>query len=110
MSKNCIKQRILDAIKHIPAGDVYAYGDIASMLGLPGRARLVAKVLSESHDVDIPWHRVLRASGHIAFPNGSVLFDEQVRRLQAEGVQVQQGRVKRVSKHVDLDALLWAPN
>lgn len=74
-----------------------------------GCARLVARVLSESEDDGLPWHRVLRASGQIAFPEGSAMFLEQSRRLRAEGVAVVAGRVKMPKRGLDLDALLWAP-
>lgn len=110
MGKNCINQEILAAIRRIPYGTVSSYGEVAAMAGLPGRARLVAKVLSDSEDDGLPWHRVLRSSGQIAFPPGSGKFLEQARRLQSEGVAVKQGRVKRDRKPLDLDALLWAPD
>jgi len=110
MGKNCINRQILAAIRRIPYGTVSAYGEIAALAGVPGRARLVARILSESGDDGLPWHRVLRSSGQIAFAPGSAQFDEQVRRLQSEGVAVKQGRVKRDRKPLDLDAFLWAPD
>ena len=110
MGKNCINQEILAAIRRIPYGTVSSYGDVAAMAGLPGRARLVAKILCGSDEAGLPWHRVLRSSGQIAFTPGSAQFDEQVRRLMSEGVAVKRGRVKRERKALDLDALLWAPD
>jgi methylated-DNA-protein-cysteine methyltransferase-like protein len=110
MGKNCINQEILAAIRRIPYGTVSSYGEVAAMAGLPGRARLVARVLSESSDAGLPWHRVLRSSGQIAFPPGSERFLEQAGRLRSEGVEVKQGRVKRDKKPLDMDALLWAPD
>ncbi len=110
MPKNSSHQTIVNAIKRIPYGTVCSYGEVAAAAGLPGRARLVAKILSDSSALNLPWHRVLRASGHIAFPIDSESFNEQKRRLQAEGVAVLQGRVKREKKTLDLDALLWAPD
>src|SRR6185437_15905720 len=48
------------------------YAAIAARAGLPGRARLVGKLLGEVPDgVELPWFRVLRASGEIALPKGS---------------------------------------
>lgn len=87
-----------------------SYGAVAAKAGMPGCARLVARVLSESEDTALPWHRVLRASGQIAFPEGSPMFLEQAARLRAEGVQVIGGRVKMPKRGLDLDALLWAPD
>ena len=110
MSKNTSHQNIVNAIKRIPYGSVSSYGEVAAAAGLPGRARLVAKILSDNSELNLPWHRVLRASGHIAFPADSVWFIEQSQRLRAEGVEVKLGQVKRVKKTLDLDALLWAPD
>lgn len=109
MSKNDVKNKILQSIRKIPFGSVLSYGAVASQAGLPGRARLVAKILAESNDESLPWHRVLRSSGQIAFPVDSAMFVEQQTRLMSEGVAVLSGRVKMLKKPLDLDALLWAP-
>lgn len=101
--------RILRAIHAIPAGQVAGYGEVATRAGLPGRARLVAKVLAGNEDPDLPWHRVLRADGRIAMPEGSRGWREQSQRLRAEGVRVERGRVKRAKPEEPLDAALWGP-
>jgi methylated-DNA-protein-cysteine methyltransferase-like protein len=95
-------------IASIPRGRVSSYGEIAQRAGLPGRARLVGRVLGES-DVELPWHRVLRSSGQSAFPPGSRGFREQSQRLRAEGVVVVNGRVnlQLYGWQSDLDAELW---
>lgn len=102
---------ILRVIRSIPRGCVAAYGEIAERAGLRGRARLIGRVLGESPAKDLPWHRVLRADGRIAFPPGSRGFREQVRRLAGEGILVVRGRVNIESHGWDrnLDAALWAP-
>ncbi|MBP7370154.1 MAG: MGMT family protein [Arenimonas sp.] len=109
MSKNDVKSKIIEAIRKIPFGTVSTYGVVANMAGVPGRARLVAKILSESEVENLPWHRVLRSSGQIAFPVDSKMYIEQRNRLRAEGVLVTSGRVKMPKRAMDLDALLWAP-
>lgn len=101
--------RILAAVNAIPRGDVAAYGEIARRAGLPRRARLVARVLARNAHPALPWHRVVRADGRIAFPRGSDGFHEQVRRLTDEGMVVRAGRVVRALPDDDLDAALWAP-
>ncbi len=102
-------QRILAVIRALPCGRVASYGAIARRAGLPGRARLVARLLARNEDPGLPWHRVLRADGRIAFPPDSDGFREQCRRLQAEGVPVQRGRVRLPAAEGDLDAALWRP-
>ena len=103
-------ERILAAIRAIPRGEVAGYGHVARRAGLPGRARLVARVLAGNEDAALPWHRVLRSDGRIAFPPGSKGFREQARRLRAEGVAVDKGRVRMPAADAeDLDAALWRP-
>lgn len=102
-------KRIRDQIRAIPCGSVAAYGEIARRAGLPGRARMVARVLSGNEDSGLPWHRVVRSDGSVAFPRGSAEFIEQCRRLLAEGVRVERGRVRGVRVAQTLDARLWGP-
>ncbi len=102
-------ERILAAVRAIPRGQVASYGEVARRAGLPRRARLAARVLSQNTDPGLPWHRVLRADGRIAFPEGSAGFREQAQRLRAEGVAVVNGRVRVPTRlGSDLDAELWA--
>ena len=102
-------ERILAAVRAIPRGEVSSYGEVARRAGLPRRARLAARVLSGNTDPGLPWHRVLRADGRIAFPEGSEGFREQAQRLRAEGVRVENGRVRQAMQQgSDLDAELWA--
>ena len=104
-------RRILDAIRAIPKGQVAGYGEVARRAGLPGRARLVARLLSQNEDRRLPWHRVLRSDGRIAFPEGSEGWREQSARLRAEGVVVESGRVRgqraAATAGQVLDAAVW---
>lgn len=101
--------RILAAVRAIPRGEVAGYGEVARRAGLPGRARLVARVLSGNGDDRLPWHRVLRADGRIAFPPDSEGFRQQCERLRAEGVEVVHGRVAATRRATTLDEALWGP-
>ena len=74
-------ERVRDVVIAIPPGRVMAYGEVAARAGLPGRARLVGRILAEDGH-DLPWHRVLRADGSPA----PQLTDEQLALLRAEGV------------------------
>ncbi len=103
------RARILDVIRRIPRGQVMGYGEVAAKAGLPGRARLVARLLGDNGDPALPWHRVLRSDGRIAMPEGSAGWREQSQRLRAEGVAVENGRVKRAKPVRNLDAAIWGP-
>jgi len=107
---NDAQTRIYAAIAAIPPGRVASYGAIAARAGLPGRARLVGKLLGEVPDgMTLPWFRVLRASGQVALPPGSRGFREQCRLLRAEGVEVKNGRVplSRFGLDADVDRAVW---
>lgn len=97
-------------IATIPRGCATSYGEIAARAGLPRRARLVGRVLGDAGPAaKLPWHRVLRSDGRIAFPPGSKAFREQRARLLDEGVVVCNGKVdlQRHGWQRDLDEQLW---
>lgn len=105
-------QRIRDTIRDIPRGSVASYGQIAEIAGIPRGARQVGSALrSLPDDHDVPWHRVIQASGRIAFARDSQQFEEQKQRLLLEDVAVIRGRVdmQKYRWQPDLDELLWKP-
>ena len=112
MESSVARERILAAVRAIPPGQVAGYGEVARRAGLPGRARLVARILSANEDPALPWHRVLRSDGRIALEPGSDGWREQAQRLRAEGVEVVEGRVRPAPRAPGdgLDALLWGPD
>lgn len=73
--------RVRAVVAGIPPGSVLAYGDVAARAGLPGRARLVGRILAEDGG-DLPWHRVVHADGTPA-PHKVA---EQLALLRTEGV------------------------
>lgn len=109
MDSETAAKRIRAAIRAIPEGEVAGYGEVARRAGLPGRARLVARLLSQNEDAKLPWHRVLRSDGRIAFPEGSKAYREQAQRLRAEGVRVENGRVRGQRAAPTVDAQIWGP-
>jgi methylated-DNA-protein-cysteine methyltransferase-like protein len=81
-------RRIIAAVKAVPRGKVSCYRDAALKAGLPNGARQTARILhamSETHH--LPWHRIVRADGSIALPEGSGR-ELQAALLRAEGVKV----------------------
>ncbi|MDR0562529.1 MAG: MGMT family protein [Spirochaetaceae bacterium] len=80
--------RIIEAIREVPPGKTASYRDIALAAGLPNGARQVARILhSMSRSERLPWHRIVKADGRIAFPPGE-LRDLQTALLRAEGIAV----------------------
>jgi len=74
---------VLDLVARIPRGKVMTYGDVAEYLG-SGSARTVGMVMAK-HGHEVPWHRVLRASGEP--------YDGGLALLVAEGVPVRGDKV-----------------
>lgn len=80
------------------------YGQVATLAGLPGRARLVGYALAAlpTHSA-VPWHRVINAQGRSSLerdPGGSGIRQRQ--RLEAEGVTF-------VGRRVVLGRFQWKP-
>jgi methylated-DNA-protein-cysteine methyltransferase-like protein len=90
-------------LRSVPRGRVATYGQVAVLAGRERAARGVAWILhSSSEAAGLPWHRVIGATGTISLPRGRG-FEEQRRRLLAEGVAVgPRGRV-------DLSRYRWEP-
>jgi len=106
------QRRILETIRDIRAGCVASYGQVAEIAGIPRGARQVGAVLREipaGHK--LPWHRVVRSNGRIAFALGSEACEEQASRLEGEGVSVRAGRIdmREYRWRPELDELLWKP-
>ncbi|HSP18580.1 MAG TPA: MGMT family protein, partial [Myxococcaceae bacterium] len=82
---------VAQVVRAIPRGRVLSYSRVAVLAGLPGRARLVGKVMGRIGSC-VPWWRVLRADRTLA----EEVRVEQARRLRAEGIRVADGgRVPR---------------
>lgn len=104
------RRRIYGVVQAIPSGRVASYGDVAALASLPRGARQVGRALRETPThLDLPWHRVLRADGRIAFDHGSESANEQSMKLHAEGVPCLRGRVDMALYRwqPNLDELLW---
>jgi methylated-DNA-protein-cysteine methyltransferase-like protein len=73
---------VLRRVRTVPEGHVTTYGDLS-----PGAPRFAGTVLSEEHEDDLPWHRIVRADGTLA------KGERQRRLLAAEGVPFKGERV-----------------
>ncbi|HSQ79226.1 MAG TPA: MGMT family protein [Candidatus Bathyarchaeia archaeon] len=91
------------AIRRVPRGRVATYGQVAAMAGRERAARGVAWILHSSAEAaGLPWHRIIGGEGRISLPRGRG-FEEQKRRLVAEGVAVGRGG------RIDLKRYQWEP-
>ncbi len=113
MDRETRMRRIWETIADIPKGSVANYGQIAEIAGIPRGARQVGYALRHSPgDLDLPWHRVITASGKSAFESDSLHFKTQRDRLAEEGVALINGKVdmRKYRWEPDLDEILWKPS
>jgi O-6-methylguanine DNA methyltransferase len=86
--------RIYEAVKKIPKGKVATYGQVAQLAGNKKMARAVGNALHKNPDPStIPCYRVVNSKGELA---GEFAFGGagvQARLLEADGVEVVDGRV-----------------
>ncbi len=80
-------ERVRSLVAAIPSGRVATYGDIASVAGLSS-PRIVGWIM-RTDSSDLPWHRVITASGRPA----RHLTSRQLELLRAEGVLAVDGRI-----------------
>jgi methylated-DNA-protein-cysteine methyltransferase-like protein len=96
--------RIFAAVRRIPRGKVSTYGAIARVAGLPRQARLVGYALHRlPSGSNVPWHRVINASGRISLGDRSGGATTQRLRLINEGVIV------NASGRISLKEYGWPP-
>ncbi|MDO7883702.1 MGMT family protein [Salinibacterium soli] len=92
--------RVLDVVADIPAGRVMTYGDVAAALGSRA-ARAVGTVMAH-YGGEVPWWRVVRASGHPP-------IDHETQALQHYRAESTPLRWSRDSYRVDLAAARHRP-
>jgi O-6-methylguanine DNA methyltransferase len=90
------RQRVLSAVRRIPAGRVATYGDVAAAAGAPRAARAVGNIMKGCRAPGVPCHRVIAAGGRLGGYGGS----EGMKRalLGAEGVAVAGARVREFDR------------
>ena len=99
-------QKVYATVKKIPKGNVASYGQIATLLGNPGSARLVGWALRAVPDSEIPWHRVVSSSGHLTITHPDVSAESQKLLLESEGVMVTADNKNKLFK-VDMNTYRW---
>ena len=88
MKQNGLYNRIYAVVKQIPKGSVATYGQVASLAGIKGHARVVGYALNVlPAGTDIPWQRVVNAKRKVserAIPGSE---NHQRHLLEAEEVK-----------------------
>lgn len=97
--------KIYAVVRRIPRGRVATYGQVATLAGLPGQARLIGYALSAvpAHS-NVPWHRVINAAGRVSLRRTEL--DSGVTQrllLEREGIHFDSGG------RADLERYGWRP-
>src|SRR3989338_8089379 len=79
-------ERVYGIVRKIPEGKVMTYGQIAQILGTRDTRR-VGWALHGNRDPKVPCHRVVNKEGSVAESYAFEGWEEQKRRLLAEGVK-----------------------
>ena len=75
----------VDALRHVPRGEVVTYGELAALAGSPGAARAIGTLCATNRfAVIVPCHRVVSASGIGGY--GSLGEAYKRRLLRLDGV------------------------
>mgnify|MGYP005860698997 CR=1 FL=1 len=91
-------QQVYRLVRHIPAGKVASYGQIARMLGVPNGARMVGWAMGSAPSGDVPWHRVVNARGEVSLrPGGGAELQRAL--LEEEGVAFGAGGRIDLARH-----------
>lgn len=87
-------KKIYEAVKEIPKGRVATYGMVAKMAGNPQMSRAVGNALHKNPDPEnIPCYRVVNSKGELAEAFAFGGENVQKKLLEAEGVEVVDGKV-----------------
>lgn len=97
------REHVYRVVRTIPSGRVMGYGHVASVLGDVHLARQVGYAMAAlPGDTDVPWHRVIRSSGHLALQGDPSRGMIQRARLEGEGIRL-------VGDRVAMDVYGWSP-
>jgi methylated-DNA-protein-cysteine methyltransferase-like protein len=97
---------VREILRRVPEAVVVTYGQVAALAGRPRAARQVGHILSALPETtDVPWHRVINASGEVS-PRGSedgIREGFQRHLLEEEGIEF------GPSGRIDLARYRWEP-
>ena len=88
------KQALYELLLTIPRGKVVTYGTLAEMLGNRRMARAIGNALHSNPDGEkYPCYKVVNSKGELSRAYAFGGIDEQKRRLEADGIVVENGKV-----------------
>lgn len=97
-------ERVYEIVRCIPYGRVTSYGAIAKYLGAAKSARIVGYAMNNSHDKDIPAHRVVNRKGLLTGKHHFESTNLMQQLLENEGILVIDNQIQ------GLDSVYWDPS
>jgi len=83
------QQKVWEALRTIPRGEVRTYTDIAIQIGHPSSARAVANACGKNpYAPEVPCHRVIRSDGSIGGYSAEGGAEKKRAMLREEGVHI----------------------
>lgn len=110
-SPDSFVENVLELVAEIPPGRVMTYGDVAATLGSRG-ARVVGQIMAR-YGSDVPWWRVIRASGHPPVCHeGRALEHYRQERTPLRGLSADDSARTGIelTYRVDLSEARWSPS
>jgi methylated-DNA-protein-cysteine methyltransferase related protein len=106
MKDDSFFEQVYQVARLVPYGRVTSYGAIATYLGTARSARMVGWAMNNAHTqpAPVPAHRVVNRNGLLTGKHHFGEPDRMQKMLEAEGVQVENDRVK------DFGKLFWDPS
>lgn len=77
------RDRVLEVVSAIPAGEALTYAEVAGRAGSPRACRAVGNILNKNYDPAVPCHRVVRSDGSLGGYNRGARKKRE--RLAQEG-------------------------
>ncbi len=96
-------ESVYKVVNLIPYGRVTSYGAIANYLGAKGSARLVGYAMNNSHEKDVPAHRVVNRKGLLTGKHHFSGTNLMQQLLESEGIRVINNQIQ------DLETVFWDP-
>lgn len=96
-------ERVYEVAKLIPFGRVTSYGAIAEYLGAKRSARMVGWAMNNSHNKNVPAHRVVNRKGLLTGKHHFEGTNLMQQLLESEGIVIVNNQIQ------DLEAVFWNP-
>ncbi|AJR02620.1 MGMT family protein [Siansivirga zeaxanthinifaciens] len=97
-------ESVYEVVRLVPYGRVTTYGAIANYLGAVRSARMVGYAMNNSHDKQVPAHRVVNRKGLLTGKHHFEGTNLMQQLLENEGIRVENNQIQ------NFENLFWDPS